>query len=96
MNETLSNYEFVKSIASLLGLMGIIIMFKIIVLKEKKSRKAEFYEFSLIFVLYLCPVAVDLYFNDPCKINAFNGEAKTFGFLNSELIQIIKHRSGER
>ncbi|WP_069786441.1 hypothetical protein [Pseudomonas salomonii] len=100
MNETLSNYELVRCIACLLGLMGFIIMFKIIVLKEKKSVITEIAEFSLILVLFLCPVAVELYFNDPCKIDEFNGKTKTYECLDSELIQIIeknmKHRSGAR
>lgn len=103
MNETLSNYELVKCIASLLGLMGLTIMFKIIVLKEKKSAITEIAEFSLILVLFLCPVAVEFYFNDPCEISKFNGEEPSFDCLDSKLIQVIKmqiekdkqHRSGE-
>ena len=90
MNETLSNYEFVRCIACLLGLMGLTIMFKIIVLKEKKSAATEIAEFSLILVLFLCPVAVELYFNDPCKISNFNGEKNSFECLDGELVQIIK------
>ncbi|WLH57250.1 hypothetical protein [Pseudomonas sp. FP2294] len=100
MNETLSNYELVKCIACLLGLMGFIIMFKIIVLKEKKSVITELSEFSLILVLFLCPVAVELYFNDPCKIDAFNDDEKAYECFDYELIQVIhenmKHRSGAR
>ncbi|SBW78996.1 hypothetical membrane protein [Pseudomonas veronii 1YdBTEX2] len=100
MNETLSNYEFVKCIASLLGFIGFIIMFKIIVLKEEKSRKAEFAEFCLMLILWLCPMTVELYFNDPCKIDAFNDDEKAYECLDYELIQVIhenmKHRSGAR